>query len=163
MIWKILLEGLVLSALLVLWCLIGIRRGAVGLVFLYSRAVQERCISLGLTTAETIRRRARIFRIGGLTFYLAYVMLCTYGLNGARGFASGFWQMFAILEICNLCDRLLVDAWWVGHTRCWIIPGTEDLMPYITRRDKCIKWLKGTLGMAIIAAILAAVMALLLH
>ena len=33
-------------------------------------------------------------------------------------------------------DRLLIDEYWVGHTHAWIIPGTEDLRPYITAKDK---------------------------
>ena len=36
----------------------------------------------------------------------------------------------------NVIDRFLVDDWWVGHTKAWIIPGTEDLRPYITSEDK---------------------------
>ena len=39
----------------------------------------------------------------------------------------------------------------------WIIPGTEDLMPYITKADKRKKWLAGTVGMAVSAAILAGI------
>ena len=52
----------------------------------------------------------------------------------------------------------LVDDWWVGHTKAWTIPGTEDLKPYITARDKKRKWLFGTVGMAVIAAVLSGVM-----
>ncbi len=48
----------------------------------------------------------------------------------------------------NLMDRLLVDGYWVGHTNAWTIPGTEDLKPYITAKDKQKKWLFGTVGMA---------------
>ena len=29
-----------------------------------------------------------------------------------------------------------VNGYWVGHTDAWIIPGTEDLKPYITAKDK---------------------------
>ena len=36
----------------------------------------------------------------------------------------------------NLIDRFLVDGYWVGHTNAWEIPGTEDLKPYITAKDK---------------------------
>ena len=46
------IEGIGLGALLVLVCAIGIRKGAVGLLHLYEPAVQERCISMGLTTKE---------------------------------------------------------------------------------------------------------------
>lgn len=55
----------------------------------------------------------------------------------------------------NLVDRFLIDELWVGHTKAWIIPGTEDLMPYITKADKRKKWLAGIFGMAIIALVLA--------
>ena len=36
----------------------------------------------------------------------------------------------------NLIDRFWVDGYWVGHTNAWEIPGTEDLKPYITAKDK---------------------------
>ena len=40
-------------------------------------------------------------------------------VNGAKGFGPGFWQMFAILSIVNLIDRLLIDEYWVGHTNAY--------------------------------------------
>jgi hypothetical protein len=73
-------------------------------------------------------------------------------------FLPGFWQMLVILSVMNLMDRFLVDDFWVGHTKAWTIPGTEDLKPYITAKDKQKKWLFGTVGMAAIAAVLAAMM-----
>ena len=65
--------------------------------------------------------------------------------------------MFVILSVMNVIDRFLVDDWWVGHTKAWIIPGTEDLKPYITSEDKCKKWIAGTVGMAVISAVLAVI------
>ena len=62
----------------------------------------------------------------------------------------------------NLIDRFLIDDYWVGHTKAWIIPGTEDLRPYITTKDKKQKWIMGTVGMAFIAAVLAGIMAVIL-
>lgn len=58
MIWRVLLEGLGLGVLLILVCAVGIRNGAVGMVHLYEPAVQDRCVSLGLTTKEKIGRTA---------------------------------------------------------------------------------------------------------
>ena len=159
---KLLAEGLGLGFLLYLICAVGIRNGAVGMVHLYSQAVQERVVSLGLTTAEAIRKRSVRFRRLCLPGYLVYVLLCVYGINGARGFWPGFWQSFVILSIMNLIDRFLIDDYWVGHTGAWIIPGTEDLMPYITAKDKKQKWIMGTLGMAFLAAVLSGIMALIL-
>ena len=160
---KLILEGLGLGFLLYLICAIGIRNGAIGMVHLYDSKVQERVVQLGLTTAEEIRKRSVCFRSLCLPGYLVYVLICVYLINGARGFFAGFWQGFVILSIMNLIDRLLIDGYWVGHTRAWIIPGTEDLRPYITAKEKKKKWIMGTVGMALIAAILSGIMAVILQ
>ena len=163
MVLRVLLEGVGLGAILMLVCGIGIRKGAVGMVHLYHADVQVRCVKLGLATEESIRRNALRFKAVCLPIYLAYVLVFVYAVNGARGFAAGFRQLFGILFVLNLIDRFLIDEWWVGHTKAWIIPGTEDMRPYIDGRDKRWKWLFGTLGMLGIAAILAGIMALILR
>ena len=66
--------------------------------------------------------------------------------------------VLVILSVMNIIDRFLVDGFWVGHTKAWTIPGTEDLKPYITGKDKCKKWIFGTVGMAIISAVLSGIM-----
>ena len=163
LILKTILEGLGLGTLLVLVCAVGIRKGAVGMVHLYSREVQERCIRAGLTTPERIKRNSLLFKAICVPGYLAYVLACVYAVNGAKGFVAGFWQMLVILSVMNLIDRFLVDGFWVGHTRAWMIPGTEDLQPYITAKDKGRKWVFGTLGMVVISVVLSAVMLIFVH
>lgn len=159
---KLIAEGLGLGFLLYLICAIGIRNGAVGMVHLYDKKVQERVVELGLTTARQIRKRSVLFRSLCLPGYLMYVLICVYRINSTRGFFAGFWQDFVILSIMNLIDRFLIDEYWVGHTKAWIIPGTEDLRPYIAAKDKKKKWIMGTVGMALLAAIFSGVMALIL-
>ena len=163
MIGTVILEGLGLGALLVLVCAFGIRNGAVGMVHLYEPGVQERCVALGLTTHEKIRCSKTTFKVLCIPGYVAYVLVFVYAVNGARGFLEGFWQLLVILFVMNLIDRFLVDGYWVGHTQAWTIPGTEDLKPYINAAAKRKKWLFGTVGLAVIAAVLAGVMALLVH
>ena len=163
MILQVVLEGLGLGVLLVLVCAIGIRKGAVGMVHLYSSEVQERCVDLGLVTYEEIRRNALLFKMFCVPGYIAYVMVCVYALNGAKGFFQGFCQLLVILSVMNLIDRFLIDDYWVGHTKAWTIPGTEDLKPYIAAKDKRRKWLFGTVGMAVISAVLAAIMMLFME
>ena len=163
MLLQAILEGLGLGVLLVLVCAVGIHEGAVGMVHLYSPEVQERCVRLGLTTREKIWRNRVRFKLLCIPGYLAYVLAFVYAVNGARGFAAGFWQLMLILSVMNLIDRFLIDGYWVGHTKAWTIPGTEDLKPYITAKDKAKKWLFGTAGMAVIAAALSGIMALLLR
>lgn len=160
MIWQVLIEGLVFGVLLVSICAVGIRKGAVGMVHLYEPEVQARCVELGLTTFEKIKHNSIVFKAVCLPGYIAYVLVCVYAVNGARDFVTGFWQLLVILSVMNLIDRFLVDGYWVGHTKAWVIPGTEDLRPYINSAAKRKKWLFGTLGMAVIAAILAGLMAL---
>ena len=157
---KTLLEGLGLGALLFLVCAVGIRNGAVGMVHLYGQAVQDRSVELRLTTHEKIRRNAVLFKLVCIPGYIAYVLVCVYAVNGAVGFLAGFWQLLFILSVMDLIDRFLIDGVWVGHTKAWIIPGTEDLRPYITAKDKLKKWLFGTVGMAVLSALLSAVMTL---
>ena len=163
MLLQTILEGLWLGALLVAVCAVGIRKGAVGMVHLYGEKVQERCIALGLTTREKIKRNALRFKAICIPVYLFYVLLCVYAINGAHPFWDGFWQCFVILSVMNLIDRFLVDGFWVGHTKAWIIPGTEDLRPYITAKDKCRKWLFGTICMVVISAVLSAIMMIFVH
>ena len=160
---KLIVEGLGLGALLVLICAVGIKNGAIGMVHLYDQKVQERVIQLGMTTGEAIRRRSVRFRSLCLPAYMIYVLVCVYAINGARGFLPGFWQGLVILFIMNLIDRFLIDEYWVGHTHAWIIPGTEDLRPYITAKDKQKKWIMGTVGMAVLAAALSGIMCLILR
>ena len=158
----IVIEGMLLGALLVLFCAVGIRRGAVNMVFLYHRDVQDRCVENGLITRDKIRRNKRLFKGLCIPVYFVFVLVSVYTVNGARGAWPGFRQMFAILSIVNLIDRLLIDEYWVGHTKAWEIPGTEDMKPYINGKDKIGKWLMGTVGFAILCAMLSGIMALVM-
>ena len=136
MILQTILEGIGLGVLLILVCAIGTRKGAVGMVHLYSPEVQGRCVKLGLTTHKKIKRNALIFKAVCVPGYIAYVLVCVYPVNGSRGFLAGFRQLLVILSVMNLIDRFLIDGYWVGRTNAWEIPGTEDLKPYITAKDK---------------------------
>ena len=95
MILRLFLEGIGLGALLVLVCAIGIRNGAVGMVHLYEQEVQDRCVKLGLTTHEKIKRNSKLFKTCCIPGYLAYVLVCVYAVNGAHGFWQGFGQLYA--------------------------------------------------------------------
>lgn len=49
MLMKIIAEGLGLSAILLIICAVGIRNGAVGMIHLYYKDVQDKCMEMGLT------------------------------------------------------------------------------------------------------------------
>ena len=54
----------------------------------------------------------------------------------------------AILLIVGVFDRLYIDWYWVGRTKAWIIPGTEDLMPCMpqsARGARRVSWWHGAI------------------
>ncbi len=162
MLVKIIAEGLGLSAILLIICAVGIRNGAVGMIHLYHKDVQNKCVEMGLTTHELIRKRAIITKLCAISVYLIYVLISVYVINSVRGFLFGFLHIFAILSIVNLFDRFVIDILWVEHTNAWTIPGTEELKPYINKRDKILKWTMGTVGFAVFSAILSTMMTIVL-
>ena len=157
----ILIEGIVMCFVLLIVCVVGIANGPVGLVVFYEQEVKDRVVALGLTTKEKIQKTSIIAVIALIVPMLVLVPLMVYGINGAKGFWDGYWQMLVILMISGLFDRIFIDWWWVGHTKAWIIPGTEDLMPYIYGKTLAKKWLGTVVGFPILAAILAGVMQLI--
>ncbi|MBR3043148.1 MAG: hypothetical protein IKI45_01495 [Oscillospiraceae bacterium] len=158
----VLIEGIVACFIVLMACVVGIANGPVWLVCLYEKEVQQRVVERGLTTEACIRRSVRLFRLFGILPLFLFVMIAVYGINGARGFGEGFRQILVILLTEGLFDRLFIDWYWVGKTKAWIIPGTEDLMPYIYGKTLIAKWLLTLVGYPVFAAILAAVMNLIL-
>ena len=154
----ILIEGIVMCFVLLIICVVGKANGPVGLVVFYEQEVKDRVVALGLTTKEKIQKTSIITVIALFVPMIVLVPLMVYGINGAKGFWDGYWQMLVILMISGLFDRIFIDWWWVGHTKAWIIPGTEDLMPYIYGKTLVRKWLGTVVGFPILAAVLAGVM-----
>ena len=127
----LLIEGLVMCFLLLIVCVIGIANGPVGLVALYEEDVQNRVVALGYTTKDKIRKSLVVTSLALFVPILLLTPWMVYGINGAEGFWEGFRQMTVILLVMGFFDRIFIDWYWVGKTKAWIIPGTEDLMPYI--------------------------------
>ena len=63
--------------------------------------------------------------------------------------------------IGNLFDRLFIDEYWVGRTKAWDIPGTEDLKPYIPAKTVLVKTVFTFVGFPLMAAAMAAVLTML--
>ncbi len=158
----ILLEGIALCFCLLLTCTIGIANGPVGLVVLYENDVQERAISLGLTTRKQIKRSFILSCIAMFVPVLVFTPLMVYLINGARGFLDPFLQMTAITLMQGLFDRLFIDLYWVGHTKAWYIEGTEDLMPYIPKKIMLGKWLATLVLFPALMALISYIMTLIL-
>lgn len=156
----ILLEGAVMCFALLMVCVCGIRNGAVGLVSLYESDVQERVVQLGLITKDQIRRQTVRVTLALFVPTLVLVPLMVYGLNGVTSFWDGFGQMTAVMLISGLFDRFFIDWYWVGKTKAWDIPGTEDLKPYIPLKVVIRKWAGTLIGFPLMALMLAGIMSL---
>ena len=85
-----------------------------------------------------------------------------YYINGAHTFYDGFIQMTIIMWIMGVFDRLFIDWYWVGHTKAWEIPNTEDLKPYIPTKPLLVKWIFTIVGFPMIAAMIAGIATLIM-
>ena len=157
----LLLEGIVMCFVLLMICVIGIANGPVGLVVFYEDDVQQRVVELGLTTKAKIKKTTIITFVALYAPVFILTPLMVYGINGADCFWDGFWQMSVILWIMGIFDRFFIDWYWVERTKAWIIPGTEDLMPYIPLKTKIVKWTATLLIHPLIAAAIAGIVVLL--
>lgn len=140
--------------------MIGIANGPENLIFLYEKEVQERAVQNGTITKEKIRKNAKLFKVYGMGIAIAFTLIAVYGVNGARGFAEGFWQILVIWLVAGVFDRFFIDWYWVNYTKAWIIEGTEDLRPYIPRKAVVKKWLFTIVVSPLMAVILSGVMLL---
>ena len=157
----VVIEGIVMCFILLIICVIGIANGPVEMVVFYEDDVKKRVVELGLITEERIKRNSMITTIALFAPILTVVPAMVYFINGAREFSELFWQMTVILMIMGLFDRFFIDWYWVGHTKAWLIPGTEDLMPYIPKKTVIHKWIGTVAGYPIISAVVSAIIVLL--
>lgn len=157
----IIVEGIVMCFVLLLTCVIAISNGAVGGVALYEDDVQKRVVKLGLTTEKNIKKSLVYMALAMYIPLFTLVPFMVYHINGANDFWSGFWQMSAIMWIMGIFDRLFIDWYWVGRTKAWHIPGTEDLKPYIPKSALIMKWSFTIIGFPIISAIIAGIITLI--
>ena len=127
------MEGIILSFLLLLVCVINIKDGPVGGVHYYERPVQKRVVELGLINKEQIKKNLALSSVALLVPLVVFM-------------------------ICGALDRIFIDWYWVGHTKAWFIPGTEDLMPYIHKET----WVKKVVLTIVLYPLLAALLSLVI-
>lgn len=156
----IFLESILMCFVLLIVCTIGLKNGPERFVVFYEKDVQERVVKLGRTDKHQIKRSSILSGLALFIPMLVIIPFMVYVVNDADGFTSAFWQISIIYWISGLFDRLFIDWFWVGHTKAWIIPGTEDLMPYIPKKTVIRKWLGTIVGYPIIALCIAGLVSL---
>ena len=151
----ILIEGIVVCFILLMVCTLVLKDGPEKGAVFHEEDVKRRVVELGCITEKELKKRYAFAGIGLFVPMLILVPAMVYGINGASDFWSAFWQMTIIFMIGNIFDRLFIDEFWVGHTKAWFIPGTEDLMPYIPVKVKIKKWVGNLIMFPLLSALIA--------
>ena len=152
------LECIAMCFILFLPCVLLIAGGAHHAAFFYEKEVQDRVVELGLITRERIERNRKAFKYSFIFVMVSFAIWAVYWINGARGFWQPFWQLYVLTMAEGMFDLLFIDWYWVEHTKAWIIPGTEDLRPYITKNQLVFKWGFTLVGNPLMADTLVGIM-----
>lgn len=108
----------------------GVGNSALNGLYFYPKPVREKVYELGLTDRETVARKRRRFMIPFFLVMLAALVLIVGLWNGIRAFRPAYLQALLFLEVMNWYDGIVIDRFWVGHSRFWVIPGTEGI-PFV--------------------------------
>lgn len=126
----IILQMILFCALFALMVKLAVRNDALNALYFYPKPVQERVYDLGLTDRETVARKRKRFMIPFMIVMLCALLLIIGLWNGIRDFWPAYFQALLFLEVMNWFDGIVIDRLWVGHSKLWIIPGTEDI-PFV--------------------------------
>ena len=153
----IILQLLLFCAVFTLMVKAGVGNNAMNGLYFYPKEVQEKVFELGLTDRKTVQRKRKIFMTIFFIVMLAVLLLIIGLWNGVRDFPAAYWQALLFLEVMNWYDGIVIDRLWVGHSKFWIIPGTEE-MPFVQTWKQVLKkrgiltliWI---IGAAVVAAL----------
>lgn len=157
----IVLQLILFCALFTLMVKIGVGNSALNGLYFYPKPVQEKVYELGLTDRETVAKKRKRFMIAFFTVMAAALILIIRVWNGIQSFWTAYLQALIFLEVMNWYDGIVIDRLWVGHSRFWMIPGTEEI-PFVQTWPQVLKkrgiltliWISG-------AAVIAGIVVLL--
>ena len=134
----IVLQLILFCALFTLMVKLAVGGSALNGLYFYPMPVQEKVYALGLTVRETVARKRKLFMIPFFLVMLSALVLIIGLWNGVRRFWPAYWQALLFLEVMNWYDGIVIDRLWVGHSRFWIIPGTEEI-PFVQTWPQVMK------------------------
>lgn len=142
-----------------------VRGGAINGLYFYPKAVQERAHEIGLTDRETVKKQRRRFMTLFYIVMLTALVLIIAVWNQIRDFETAYLQALLFLEVMNIYDGTVIDKLWVGHSKFWILKGTEDI-PFVQTWMQVLKkrsflaliWIIGAAIVAGLVVLLAKVM-----
>ena len=134
----ILLQLILFCALFTLMVKIAVGNNAVNGLYFYPKSVQEKVFKLGLTDRESVARKRKRFMIPFFLVMLTALVLIIGVWNRASDFKTAYLLSLLFLEVMNWYDGLVIDRLWVGNSRFWIIPGTEEI-PFVQTWPQVLK------------------------
>ncbi len=132
------LQLILFCALFTLMVKLAVGNNALNALYFYPKPVQERVFELDLTDKETVAKKRKRFMIPFFLVMLAALLLIIGLWNGIHDFWPAYWQALLFLEVMNWYDGFVIDRLWVGHSKLWIIPGTEDI-PFVQTWRQVLK------------------------
>ena len=134
----IVLQLFLFCALFTLMVKIGVGNNALNGLYFYPKPVQKKVYELGLTDRETVAKKRKGFMIAFFAAMAAALILIIRVWNGIHSFWAAYLQALLFLEVMNWYDGIVIDRLWVGHSRFWVIPGTEEI-PFVQTWPQVLK------------------------
>ena len=153
----IILQLALYCVLFTLMVKIGVGNNALNGLYFYPKPVQEKVYELDLTDRETVARKRKCFMTAFFAVMAAALILIIRVWNGVHSFLTAYLQALIFLEVMNWYDGIVIDRLWVGHSRFWVISGTEEI-PFVkpwpqVLKERGILTLIWIAGAAVIAGI----------
>ena len=134
----IVLQLILFCALFTLMVKIGVGNNALNGLYFYPKPVQKIVYELGLTDRETVAKKRKRFMTVFFAVMAAALILIIRVWNGIHSFWAAYLQALLFLEAMNWYDGIVIDRLWVGHSRFWVIPGTEEI-PFVQTWPQVLK------------------------
>lgn len=150
----IVLQLILFCGLFTLMVKLGVGNNALNGLFFYPKPVQEKVFELGLTDRDTVAKKRKRFMIPCFLVMTAALVLIIGLWNGVSDYKTAYLQALLFLEVMNWYDGVVIDRLWVGHSKFWIQPGTEDI-PFVQTWPQVLKK-RGVLTLIWIAGAAAA-------
>ena len=157
----IILQLVLFCALFTLMVKIAVGNNALNGLYFYPKPVQEKAYELGLTDRETVAKKRKLFMTAFFAVMATVLISIIRVWNGIQSFWTAYLHALIFLEVMNWYDGIVIDRLWVGHSRFWVIPGTEEIpfvqtWPQISKKRGILTliWLAGAVIIAGIVVLL---------
>ena len=157
----IILQLVLFCALFTLMVKIAVGNNALNGLYFYPKPVQEKAYELGLTDRETVAKKRKLFMTAFFAVMATALISIIRVWNGIQSFWTAYLQALLFLEVMNWYDGIVIDRLWVGHSRFWVIPGTEEIpfvqtWPQISKKRGILTliWIAGAVIIAGIVVLL---------